>query len=63
VVRELWGTAMKRGKGWTIFFPRFHCPHCGKELTVSFNGRWKLPRPKRTKEAQEALVVKERRDI
>jgi len=51
---------MKRGKGWTIFFPRFHCPHCGKELTVSFNGRWKLPRPKRTK---EALEPKERREI
>ena len=48
---------MRKGKGWTIFFPRFHCPFCGKELTVSFNGRWKLPRPKRTKEKKTEEMI------
>jgi len=52
-------------RGWTIFFPRFHCPHCGKELSVSFRGRWSLPRPKRKKSSDppEGPGTREEGDI
>ena len=42
---------MRRGgRQWLIMMPRFHCPHCARELTgLAFAGWWRLPRKKRRK--------------